>query len=135
MEQFISQLVTIVEHNQDVSYSCFAFDSKRKVGIKVGLTSDQIKDFMTDCLEYLCKKIFSKMQLGKYPIATPKEFVETIECNDVLISAELSGLFKIPINAETNLTNLAKYNAYMFIVEGEHYKHYFFTKKKSKISY
>ena len=135
MEEFISKLMGFVEHNQDISYSCFAFDTKRKIGTKVGLTSEQINEFMTDCLEYLCKKNFSKLQLGKYPTATPKEFVETIECGDPQVSSELSHLFRIPLDSETNFTDLSKYNAYMLILENAQCKHYFFTKKKPFINY
>ena len=134
MEKFIKQLRNIiVEHK--VSCSCFAIDTKLKVGIKIGLSSKCINDFLVDCLNYLCDREFLKMQLGEYPIATPKDFVETIESTDDKISSTLSSLLLIPVNVETNVTDLSKYKAYMLVIETSKSKYYFLTKRTPFISY
>ena len=133
VEQFISMLMSLAEN--EYRYSCFAIDTKRKIGMKLKLSSQKIREFISDCLKYLCDTKFSKMQLGKYPTATPKDFVETIECNNEKISSTLSSFFSIPLNAETNATNLQNYNAYMLIVETEKGNHYFFTKKSPFVAY
>ena len=97
--------------------------------MKVGLSSEQIRNFLTDCLQYLCDEKLPKMQLGAYPVATPKEFIETIRSTDGRISSTLERLLSIPISAETNATALSKYNAYMLIVDrASGSKVYFFTK-------
>ena len=109
MEGFIEQLKSLITTNKG-SYSCFAINTKRKIGMKIGLSSQQIYEFLIDCLNYLCSEEFSKMQLGDYPIATPKDFVEKLESTDSRISSTLNSLLGIPVNAETNVVDLSKYN-------------------------
>ena len=134
MEGFIKQLQSIITTNKGL-YSCFAINTKRKIGMKIGLSSKQIYEFLIDCLNYLCDKEFSKMQLGDYPIATPKDFVEKLESTDSRISSTLNSLLGIPVNAETNVVDLSKYNAYMLVVTTNESKYYFFTKKTPFMSY
>lgn len=134
MEEFIKQLKSLITTSKG-SCSCFAVNTKRKIGMKIGLSSQQIYEFLIDCLNYLCNKKFSKMQLGDYPIATPKDFVEKIESTDSRISSVLNSLLNIPVNAETNVTDLSKYNAYMVVVTTSESKHYFFTKRTPFIAY
>lgn len=134
MEEFIKQLKSLIATSNG-SYSCFAIDTKRKVGMKVGLSSHQIYEFLTDSLNYLCDKKFSKMQLGDYPIATPKDFIEKIKSTNSRIATVLNSFLCIPVNAETNVTNLSKYNAYMVVVTTAESKYYFFTKRTPFIAY
>ena len=134
MEGFIKRLKGLVATGNG-SCSCFAVDIKRKVGMKIGLSSQQIYEFLSDSLNYICNKKFSKMQLGDYPIATPKDFEEKIGSTDSRISAVLNSLLNIPVNAETNVTDLSKYNAYMIAVTTSEFKYYFFTKRTPFIAY
>ena len=134
MEGFIEQLKSLITTNKG-SYSCFAINTKRKIGMKIGLSSQQIYEFLIDCLNYLCNEEFSKMQLGDYPIATPKDFIEKLASTDSRISSALNFLLGIPVNAETNVVNLSKYNAYMLVVDTNESKYYFFTKKTPFMSY
>lgn len=135
MEKFIQHLKDVTSDSSGL-YSCFAINTKLVVGMKIGLTSEQIRNFLTNCLQYLCDEKFSKMQLGAYPVATPKEFIETIKSTDGRISSTLERLLSIPISAETNATALSKYNAYMLIVDGaSDSKVYFFTKTNPFIAY
>ena len=59
MERFIQQLKEITS-DSSVLYSCFAINTKLVVGMKVGLSSEQIRNFLTDCLQYLCDEKLSK---------------------------------------------------------------------------
>lgn len=134
MEKFTQRLKKIIE-NKNTQCSCFAINIDLKVGIKVALSSEQVHDFVVNCLNYLCDKKFSKMQLGPYPQATPKDFIETISITDERISSVLRTFLSIPVHAETNTTAMNKYNAYMIIVEIEKSKYYFFTKRNLFVAY
>ena len=134
MEQLIRKLRSLTSDDQ-ATYSCFAISTKRKVGMKIKLSTQCVRKFLKDCLNYLCDKKFSKMQLGEYPIATPKDFIETIEIKSTLIATELHGLLNIPFHVETNATNLSNYNAYMFTIETSEYRYYLFTKRNPFIAY
>ena len=134
MDNFIKKLKNIVECSNAL-YSLFAIDNKRKVGIKIALTEPDIRSFINDAITYLCEKKFLKMQLGEYPIATPKDYVETIKNNDARISETLNALVEIPMNVEINVTNLSQYNTYMAIVDDHDSKFYFLTRKTPFIAY
>ena len=88
MEQLMEKLKSLTSDDQ-ATYSCFAIITKHKVGMKIELPSQCIRDFLTDCFNYLCDKKFLKMQLREYPISTPKDFIGTIESKNALIATEL----------------------------------------------
>lgn len=134
MDNFIKKLQDIVQCSNAL-YSLFAIDSRRKIGIKIALTERHIHSFINDAITYLCEKKFLKMQLGEYPIATPKDYVETIKSNDARISENLNALLEIPMNVETSVTNLSQYNTYMVIVDNHDSKFYFLTHKTPFIAY
>lgn len=134
MDKFIEKLNDIA-NCPDVLYSLFAIDNRRKTGIKIALPESYIRSFINDAITYVCEKKFLKMQLGEYPIATPKDYVETIKNNDARISETLNALVEIPSNPETNVTNLSKYKTYMVIVDIYTSKVYFLTHKTPFIAY
>lgn len=134
MDKFIEKLQNITRCSNAL-YSLFAIDSRRKTGIKIALSESHIQSFINDAITYLCDKKFLKMQLGEYPIATPKDYVETIKNDDARISETLNALVEIPMNVETNVTNFSKYNTYMVIVDNHDSKFYFLTHKNPFIAY
>ena len=134
MDNFIKKLQNIVQCSNAL-YSAFAIDNKRKTGMKIALSAEQIRNFLCDAIGYLCKNEFTKKQLGEYPSATPKEYIETIKSDDIKISEHLTALLNIPFNVETNVTNLLKYDTYMLRVEYNQCQYLFFTNKKPFIGY
>lgn len=134
MDNFIEKLKSITQCSNAL-YSLFAIDSRRKTGIKIALSESHIQSFINDAITYLCDNKFLKMQLGEYPTATPKDYVETIKNNDARISETLNALVEIPMNVETNVTNLSQYNNYMVIVDDHDSKFYFLTRKTPFIAY
>lgn len=134
MDNLIENINSLLS-NEDILYSCFAIDIKNEVGIKVWLSHKQLKEFFSDTMKYLCDKKFSKMQLDEYPIASPKDYIETINIHDSKISETVNFLSNIPVNAETNVTNLLRYNAYMIVADSGEKKHYFFNYRNPFIAY
>ena len=134
MDKFIEKLNDIA-NCPNALYSAFAIDNKRKTGMKIALSAEQIRNFLYDAIGYLCKNEFTKKQLGEYPSATPKEYIETIKSNDIRISEHLTALLNIPFNVETNVTNLLKYDTYMLRMEYNQSQYLFFTNKKPFIGY
>ncbi len=114
------------------SFSCFAINNKRTpiVGTKIELTNIQLKNFMDKTVKYLCDRVYANMSLGEYPAASPKEYIETIGCDDERISKCITEINRIIGNPETNIKDYSKYNAYMVVVNNKKETAIFITKKK-----
>ena len=133
MDNFISNLKKTIQKAQ--RFSCFAIDLNKKVGMKIQLSQIQLKDYMEKTVHYLCKEKYSKMQIGEFPSASPKEFIEIIKCDDELIKENVNSILMIPSNVETNELNIDKYNAYMIILDTGDKKYNFITKIKPFFNY
>lgn len=130
MEELISSLKNII--NSEATYNCFAIkrNSHSFIGTKVQLTNEQLCSFMSKTITYLCNNIYNKMSLDDYPVAAPKDYAERLLCTDEKINKDIISLKQLILNPETNVTNPAKYNAYMITVDINNSTHIFITKKK-----
>lgn len=134
MDELITQLNKILSSNATIS--CFAINLKKspQTGILIDLSSERLYNFMASTLDYLCKRVYNKMQLGDYPEATPKDYIERICCTNSDISELISNIKNIPLLGESDNKDLNSYNAYMIIVEDESHVDIFLTKKKPLLS-
>ncbi len=135
MDSFRENLKSIIE--QDCIFSCYAIKTKKTpiVGTKVHLSSEQIHDFLQQAIGYLCNKVYSQMQLGNYPEASPKEFIEMLSCSDDRVKDFCANLNEIVANPELNNTALTHYNAYMLSSIIENTSCHFITSKNPFVSY
>ena len=135
MDSFRENLKSIIE--QDYIFSCYAIKTKKTplVGTKVYLSSEQIHDFLNRAIGYLCDKVYSQKQLGDYPEASPKEFIEMLSCSDDRVKDFCATLNNIVANPELNNTALTHYNAYMLSSIIENIPCHFITSKNPFVSY
>ena len=131
MNTLINSLRNYVS-NKRATFTCYTIDNNKTpfVGSKIELSHEQLKNFMTKTISYLCDKVYSTMNLGEYPAASPKEYIETLSCSDEKISTYIKGIENIIRNPETNVTDFSKYNAYMIVIQIDKEPIIFITKKK-----
>lgn len=131
MNTLINSLRNYVS-NKQATFTCYTIDNNKTpfVGSKIELSHEQLKNFMTKTISYLCDKVYSTMNLGEYPAASPKEYIETLSCSDEKISTYIKGIENIISNPETNVTDFSKYNAYMIVIQIDKEPIIFITKKK-----
>jgi len=129
MEKLIVNLRNIVETAS--SFDCYAINTKKHpvVGTKIDLSNEQLSEFMKDTTDYLCSKRYNKKQLGSYPVASPKDYIEILPCTDEQIKSFIDSIEKIPFTPELNATDLKYYNAYFILLYCGDRKHFFITKK------
>ncbi len=134
MDELIHQLNAML--SSDTTISCFAINLKKSppTGKLIDFANSRLHNFMESALNYLCKNVYSQMQLGDYPEATPKDFIERISCTDSNISEFVSHIKDIPLLGEADNKNLNSYNAYMIVVENSSHMNLFLTKKKLLLS-
>ena len=135
MENLIRRIKEIVANAE--SFACYSLNTKKNpvVGVKINLTCQQLKDFMSKTTDYLCDKVYSKMELGDYPESSPKDFIEKISCNSSLIKDLIDCIKLVPYRPETNNTNLKNCKAYMIVAYCNKGTYCFITKKNIKIDY
>lgn len=135
MDQFRENLKSIMA--QDCRFSCYAINSRKSPipGIKIQLSSNQIHVFLKEALLYLCDKVYSKMQLGNFPEASPKEYIEMLPCSDKRVKTFCDSLDTVVSNPELNNTEQSNYNAYMLSSYIESSPCHFITCKKLFIPY
>ncbi len=118
-------------------FDCYAINTKKHpvVGTKIDLSNEQLSEFMKDATDYLCSKRYNKKQLGSYPVASPKDYIEILPCADEQIKSFIDSIEKIPFTPELNATDLKYYNAYFILLYCGNRKHFFITKKNLFTSY
>ena len=118
-------------------FDCYAINTKKHpvVGTKIDLSNEQLSEFMKDATDYLCSKRYNKKQLGSYPVASPKDYIEILPCADEQIKSFIDSIEKIPFTPELNATDLKYYNAYFILLYCGDRKHFFITKKNLFTSY
>lgn len=112
-------VLTSITNNSTMVYTIYALNTKPDtfVGLKVALSQKQLKDFMSKSIAYLNEKMYSKMQIGDYPVADPKSFIESAPSNNNDIEKYYRQIVNIPKSPETNNTNLRNYDSYMIVTQ------------------
>ena len=135
LDSFIENLKEFIK--QSNVFSCYAITTKTNpiTGTKIKLSLGQIQDFFKATVEYLCDKVYSRMQLGDFPAASPKEYIEMLPSSDERIKPFCDSLAAIVSSPELNNTKLSNFNAYMLTSRFKDKPCYFVTSKNPFISY
>lgn len=115
MDDLITKLKDIVKSASN--FCCYAINTKKHpvVGTKVELSNEQLSEFMIDAIDYLCEKKYIKNQLGDFPVASPKDYVERLLRSDARINNFIEAIEKMPLTPELNNSDLKYYNAYFIL--------------------
>lgn len=114
---------------------CDKYKKSPIVGTKIALQTEQIEEFMKNTITYLCQNVYSKMQIGDFPTATPKEYIEKLSCDDKRIEKIVENLKNIPLQQELNNDQSNFHNAYIITASTLGNTYIFVTKKNIFMSY
>lgn len=129
MDKLTARLKHIVTSASNLA--CYAINTKKRpiVGMKIDLSTEQLSEFMEDTISYLCSKIYDKKQLGDYPVASPKDYIEILSRTDEQIKSFIDSIENIPLTTELNATKIKYYNAYFILLYCGEHRYFFITKK------
>ena len=135
MDDLITKLKDIVKSASD--FCCYAINTKKHpiVGTKVELSNKQLSEFMIDAIDYLCEKKYTKNQLGDFPVASPKDYIERLLRSDARINNFIEAIEKMPLTPELNNSDLKYYNAYFILLYVGDRRYFFITKKNVFVSF
>lgn len=128
-DQFISDLKELT--TKDCTYNCYVIKNCKNgfVGTSVELPNSHLKFYMNKTINFLCDE-YKKMSIDEYPIAAPKDFIETIPCTSPTISNAIKSLRDTINNEETNHNDPTNYkSAYLITVDIDESTIIFLTKK------
>ena len=105
-------------------------NQKGFIGTSVELPNNHLKSFVNKTINFICDE-YKKMSIDEYPVATPKDYIEKISCNNPIICKAVKSLRHAINDEETNNNNPADYkSAYVITIDIDDTTIIFITKKK-----